>query len=1130
MTVNSQVPINRHVGNGINTDFPYTFQILTNNDLLVYNNGEEQVEGADFSIVNQTTDGGTIRFFAAPFIGSVVIAVRTTPRSQTTDYDPYDPFPAETHEAALDKLTLIAQESFARAQFGLPLNVSGLFWDAQGLRIQNGADPISANHYATKRYVDENGGGGGPGGGFDPADDYNTTGNWINAGIWQWTGAMQRNGIEVATVAQIPDITVKADKSTQILSSDTETLTVSQPTLADDVTLTTRTNVADGLAKLGADGKLPVALLPGLGLVLLGGYDPLLGTPPVANAGEYYIFIGDGTITLKDADGVDQSVDALAGDRTIYLDTPVPGWYYVPKTNALVLAGDVFYDNTQVPASRQLSSENLQAAVDEILVEYARLGPAEAPSGAWNFTGVRPQHQGVDLATLNDTPDLSAYTQRAANENITGQWDFSVGISLVGSDWPASVGNSGQLLSTDGLGQLEWIDSSAAGMDPTQNYTISGSWQWVASLVLANDTSLQGKETGGTNRNLVRIATNNQIVFGNFSSPLTMRLDSIAVPQWYDGTNFIYLADRDWVTDNFTVDLSPYTQRNVNESISGAWTFTGIPAFVGASGGSALTISNNAYISAKNSVNGNTPILGLTSTNITAVGNLAYTTNLTNNGDLRLNNAQLNTANGLAKIGAGGVLPPSVLPFSTLEFIGTWDASGGTNPPDGPAAPTQGGQLYVINVAGTLTVFVDDSGTPVATAVDPGDYLVWISGANSSLTPGWYHVTREAPVFIDSANVTYDPATAPWTQTVVQEVLDEIGDRATLKDTDVTINASWTWNGNAGNIQLFPSNSATSGFKVSGLSIADLDTEPEAFFTQNYSGFIASGFQPLNLPPRGAGNYVSGLHIGHRAGGGGLYYWQIVNKSNNVPSAGSTESPRLQARYSADGVKSAWVDLLDTGTGVRTINGSWTFSASATFSGASFFNAQSTHSATMRLANDVAIVGFDFGGTTQNLLRVQTDDRVALCTTNLPTDLYGGGTINFYSGASAGFQACLMNETVNVRDRNGGFKKAGFRNPGERTLTTTGAFVQNDEGQVVRMQSPGGNVTVPVLEQYTTITFKNVSNVVVSLLASGTTIRWLKGDGTFPQGNVTIANGAIVTLHYTASTVVEIWGNGIASI
>ncbi|NDB66373.1 MAG: hypothetical protein EB165_07905, partial [Euryarchaeota archaeon] len=35
---------------------------------------------------------------------------RETPITQETDYNPYDAFPAEAHEAALDKLTMIAQE------------------------------------------------------------------------------------------------------------------------------------------------------------------------------------------------------------------------------------------------------------------------------------------------------------------------------------------------------------------------------------------------------------------------------------------------------------------------------------------------------------------------------------------------------------------------------------------------------------------------------------------------------------------------------------------------------------------------------------------------------------------------------------------------------------------------------------------------------------------------------------------------------------------------------------------------------------------------------------------------------------------------------------------------------------
>ncbi len=45
-----------------------------------------------------------------PVSGETVVLLRTTARTQLTDYVANDPFPAATHEDALDKLTFIVQE------------------------------------------------------------------------------------------------------------------------------------------------------------------------------------------------------------------------------------------------------------------------------------------------------------------------------------------------------------------------------------------------------------------------------------------------------------------------------------------------------------------------------------------------------------------------------------------------------------------------------------------------------------------------------------------------------------------------------------------------------------------------------------------------------------------------------------------------------------------------------------------------------------------------------------------------------------------------------------------------------------------------------------------------------------
>lgn len=64
--------------------------------------------------VSPIYDGGQVVFAAAPPANMVEVKIsRYTPRDQLVDYEPYTAFPAETHEFALDKLTMIAQETAA---------------------------------------------------------------------------------------------------------------------------------------------------------------------------------------------------------------------------------------------------------------------------------------------------------------------------------------------------------------------------------------------------------------------------------------------------------------------------------------------------------------------------------------------------------------------------------------------------------------------------------------------------------------------------------------------------------------------------------------------------------------------------------------------------------------------------------------------------------------------------------------------------------------------------------------------------------------------------------------------------------------------------------------------------------
>lgn len=68
------------------------------------------VPGAAYSVTGGENDSGGTVTLVATVAGARLLIRRLTPRSQLMDYTPTDRFPAESHERALDRLAMIAQE------------------------------------------------------------------------------------------------------------------------------------------------------------------------------------------------------------------------------------------------------------------------------------------------------------------------------------------------------------------------------------------------------------------------------------------------------------------------------------------------------------------------------------------------------------------------------------------------------------------------------------------------------------------------------------------------------------------------------------------------------------------------------------------------------------------------------------------------------------------------------------------------------------------------------------------------------------------------------------------------------------------------------------------------------------
>jgi hypothetical protein len=118
MTIEKTGSRAQYTGNGATVAFSFPFRFIAETDLQVF----LTVGGVDtlqtltthYTVSNTgTEDGGTVAFLTAPATGARVTINRSVPITQETDYTANDPFPADTHEAALDKLTLAVQEQAA---------------------------------------------------------------------------------------------------------------------------------------------------------------------------------------------------------------------------------------------------------------------------------------------------------------------------------------------------------------------------------------------------------------------------------------------------------------------------------------------------------------------------------------------------------------------------------------------------------------------------------------------------------------------------------------------------------------------------------------------------------------------------------------------------------------------------------------------------------------------------------------------------------------------------------------------------------------------------------------------------------------------------------------------------------
>lgn len=112
MTVTSTTTSVSYAGNGSTTEFSVTFPFfeITVEEISAAGAVTAKTEGTHYTVAGGNGSTGTVTMLVAPASGVTLRVRRTTLRTQLTDYTENDPFPAETHEKALDRLAMITQE------------------------------------------------------------------------------------------------------------------------------------------------------------------------------------------------------------------------------------------------------------------------------------------------------------------------------------------------------------------------------------------------------------------------------------------------------------------------------------------------------------------------------------------------------------------------------------------------------------------------------------------------------------------------------------------------------------------------------------------------------------------------------------------------------------------------------------------------------------------------------------------------------------------------------------------------------------------------------------------------------------------------------------------------------------
>ena len=412
MTVTTENSKVVSVGDGVIVQFFFNFKLLEDDHMEVYIDNILQLVSTYTVNANadqENSPGGDVTFFAAPGDGLSVTLLRNVPLTQLVDYVPFDPFPAETHEAALDLATMAAQqlqEQIDRTNRSPP--GSG---EPPVLGEINTASNLSGEEGVFAQKVDDDLEFKSLNAGNDIALSSDANGITINsladgeindgANIGAGEGVFaQKNGLDlefkvlvggnnIDVTGDSTRITINTTDDVDITTDIPQTLQITEP-LSKQFLINTLLNQANSLVQLDANAKVPSEFLSFDGLVFFGAFVPelLVGDadnpstrfPTITFAnGSWYAVVGTGFIDARAASDPTTPPSALpvdTGDGIVYLiqDATQPnatGWYWIEDLLAsdLIIAENVIFDDSTTVIKGtdvQVWNQAIDAVVDAL--------------------------------------------------------------------------------------------------------------------------------------------------------------------------------------------------------------------------------------------------------------------------------------------------------------------------------------------------------------------------------------------------------------------------------------------------------------------------------------------------------------------------------------------------------------------------------------------------------------------------------------------------------------------------------------------------------------------------------------------------------------------------------------------